>query len=150
MSRLVKPHGDVPLKPLLLVDKERDEERARAAKFPRVAMRSRELGDLAMLGIGGFSPLYGFMTEADWRSVCDDYRLRSGLFWPIPITLSADAASEAIFRSNIRTSTLPHHKRAQRSKGAPGRRSRRSRPGIPCIAPTSIWSRLRWKCATAC
>ncbi len=95
MSRLVKPHGDVPLKPLLLVDKERDEERARAAKFPRVAMRSRELGDLAMLGIGGFSPLYGFMTEADWRSVCDDYRLRSGLFWPIPITLSADAASAA-------------------------------------------------------
>jgi len=65
MSSLVKPHGDVPLKPLLLVGKERDEERARAAKLPRVAMSSRELGDLVMLGIGGFSPPGGFVTEAD-------------------------------------------------------------------------------------
>jgi len=95
MSSLVKPHGDVPLKPLLLLGEVRDEERARAAKLPRVAMSSRELGDLVMLGIGGFSPLGGFMTEADWRSVCDDYRLRSGLFWPIPITLSADKATAA-------------------------------------------------------
>src|SRR5713226_3404018 len=95
MSGLVKPHGGVPLKPLLLVGRERDEERARAVSLPRVAVNSRERGDLMMLGIGGFSPLDGFMTEADWRSVCKDYRLESGLFWPIPITLSADSAAAA-------------------------------------------------------
>ena len=33
------------------------------------------------------------MTHADWRGVCDGYRTASGLFWPIPITLSADAAT---------------------------------------------------------
>ena len=43
-----------------------------------------------MLGIGGFSPLDGFMTHADWQSVCDDYKTADGTFWPIPITLSVD------------------------------------------------------------
>ena len=42
-----------------------------------------------MLGIGGFTPLDGFMNHADWRGVCDHYTLASGIFWPIPITLSA-------------------------------------------------------------
>jgi sulfate adenylyltransferase len=46
-----------------------------------------------MLGIGGFSPLEGFMTHADWQGVCDGYRMASGLFWPIPITLSAAKAA---------------------------------------------------------
>jgi len=43
-----------------------------------------------MLGIGGFTPLAGFMTHADWQRVCDEYRTADGLFWPIPITLSTD------------------------------------------------------------
>ena len=43
-----------------------------------------------MLGIGGFTPLDGFMTHADWRRVCDEMRTASGLFWPMPITLSTD------------------------------------------------------------
>lgn len=42
-----------------------------------------------MLGIGGFTPLDGFMTHGDWQNVCDHYTLSSGVFWPIPITLSA-------------------------------------------------------------
>jgi len=92
MSRLVEPHGGIPLNPLLLVGRERDEMRARAMRLPSVMVSSREQGDLMMLGIGGFSPLDGFMTEADWKRVCKDYRLRSNLFWPIPITLSTDSA----------------------------------------------------------
>ena len=43
-----------------------------------------------MLGIGGFTPLEGFMTRADWEGVCGSYRTAAGLFWPIPITLSTD------------------------------------------------------------
>jgi len=68
-----------------------DEERRRASGLARIAVSSRERGDLVMLGIGGFTPLPGFMPEADWKSVCDEMRLASGLFWPIPITLSAPA-----------------------------------------------------------
>ncbi len=46
-----------------------------------------------MLGIGGFTPLPGFMTQADWQGVCDDMRIADGTFWPIPITLSTDSAT---------------------------------------------------------
>jgi sulfate adenylyltransferase len=67
-------------------------ERARAKTLPAVRVSSREKGDLIMLGIGGFTPLEGFMTHADWQAVCDGCRTASGLFWPIPITLSTDAA----------------------------------------------------------
>lgn len=50
-----------------------------------------------MLGIGGFTPLSGFMTHADWKRVCSDYRTADGLFWPIPITLSTtNALAETI------------------------------------------------------
>ena len=88
MSKLVKPHGGGPLKPLLLQGDARAAELARARTLPQVRITSREVGDLIMMGIGGFTPLNGFMTHADWQGVCDDYRMADGLFWPIPITLS--------------------------------------------------------------
>jgi sulfate adenylyltransferase len=72
-----------------------DAERARAQALRRVTVSSREKGDLVMLGIGGFTPLEGFMTRADWEGVCDRYRTAAGIFWPIPITLSVDAATAA-------------------------------------------------------
>jgi sulfate adenylyltransferase len=42
-----------------------------------------------MMGIGGFSPLTGFMTRADWKGVCENFLMADGTFWPIPVTLSA-------------------------------------------------------------
>ena len=66
-------------------------ERSRASSLRVVRVSSREKGDLIMLGIGGFTPLDGFMTHADWEGVCDGYSLQR-LFWPIPITLSANTA----------------------------------------------------------
>ncbi|MDP2639938.1 MAG: sulfate adenylyltransferase [Betaproteobacteria bacterium] len=95
MSKLVHPHGGESLKPLLLAGAALKAELARARTLPRLRVSSREKGDLIMLGIGGFSPLEGFMTRADWEGVCDGYRMASGLFWPIPITLSADKAAAA-------------------------------------------------------
>ena len=96
MSNLVAPHGGGPLHPLLLPEYERVEEKKRAAKLKQVPMSSRELSDLLMLGMGAYTPLQGFMSEADWRGACADMTLASGLFWPIPITLScsADLADE--------------------------------------------------------
>lgn len=100
MSRLVKPHGGGGLLPLLLEGKALTAERARAQKLPRVSVSSRESGDLVMLGIGGFTPLTGFMGRADWQSVCDKMHTAAGLFWPIPITLSTDAATAASIGKN--------------------------------------------------
>ncbi len=90
MTPLVSPHGGADLKPLLLSAAPLAQEQQRALSLPRVRVSSRERGDIIMLGIGGFTPLDGFMSQADWRSVCDDMRTAAGLFWPIPITLSTD------------------------------------------------------------
>ena len=89
MSKLVLPHGSTDLKPLLLEGAKRDAEVKRAASLPKVVMTSRETSDLIMMGIGAFTPLEGFMGKDDWKGVCLDYRMANGLFWPIPITLSA-------------------------------------------------------------
>ncbi len=92
MARLVRPHGGGPVKPLLLDGEARQSELKRAASLQKVPVSSRERGDLIMMGIGGFTPLGGFMTHADWKGVCDDFKTANGLFWPIPITLSAAKA----------------------------------------------------------
>ncbi|HEY5993726.1 MAG TPA: sulfate adenylyltransferase [Gallionellaceae bacterium] len=89
---LVSPHGGGDLNPLLLEGKELAAEKARARTLPQLKVSSREKGDLVMLGIGGFTPLEGFMSHADWQGVCDGMKLANGLFWPIPITLSTDRA----------------------------------------------------------
>ena len=97
MKTLVPPHGSAELRPLLLTGAELERERLRALTLPRLPVSSRERGDIIMLGIGGFTPLDGFMSQADWRGVCDDMKTASGLFWPIPITVSAlPAAAQKI------------------------------------------------------
>lgn len=86
---LVSPHGkDKALKPLLLTGDELGHAKEKAKNLTEVRMSSRETGDLIMLGIGGFTPLTGFMGSADWKGVCDEYKMSDGTFWPIPITLS--------------------------------------------------------------
>jgi sulfate adenylyltransferase len=97
MSQLVTPHGGGRLRPLLLEGEALEAERRRAATLPRVRVTSRERGDILMMAIGGFTPLEGFMSRADWQGVCDGMRTAAGLFWPIPITLSTDVATAATF-----------------------------------------------------
>ncbi|MBS1185309.1 MAG: ATP-sulfurylase, partial [Proteobacteria bacterium] len=75
MSKLVRPHGGGELKPLLLTGDALAAEKTRAASLPKVKMSSRETGDLIMMGIGGFTPLDGFMTHGDWEGVCDGYKM---------------------------------------------------------------------------
>ena len=90
---LVNPHGGGSLRPLLLEGEALKAELVRAASLPKVKVSSREKGDIVMMGQGGFTPLDGFMTHADWQGVCDGMKMASGLFWPIPITLSTDKAT---------------------------------------------------------
>jgi sulfate adenylyltransferase len=90
---LVEPHGGRGLNPLLLDGSNLTNELKRAATLPQIRVSSREKGDIIMFGIGGFTPLNGFMTKADWQGVCDTMTMADGLFWPIPITLSTDASN---------------------------------------------------------
>ena len=96
-SKLINPHGSDSLKILLLDGNEREEELKKANKLKRINLTSRETGDLIMLGIGGFTPLEGFMGHDDWKGVCSEMKMTNGLFWPIPITLSvSDEVAKSI------------------------------------------------------
>jgi sulfate adenylyltransferase len=88
--KLISPHGSDKLKILLLEGDEKKAELKRAESLPKLEMTTRETGDLIMLGIGGFTPLDGFMGKDDWKGVCENMKMTNGIFWPIPITLSHD------------------------------------------------------------
>jgi len=89
MSQLVKPHGkDRVLKPLLLEGEELAEAKAKAETLKKLPMTSRETGDAIMMGIGGFTPLDGFMDHDDWKGSVMDFTMKDGTFWPIPVTFS--------------------------------------------------------------
>ena len=90
MATLVPPHGGGSLRPLLLPVTERADEVKRGKKLRKVPLTSREVSDLFMLAMGAYTPLDGFMGEEDWRSCCTDMVTSSGVFWPIPITVSCD------------------------------------------------------------
>jgi sulfate adenylyltransferase len=87
---LVRPHGGGNLEPLLLKGRALSDELERACTLPQIKVSSREKGDLVMMGIGGFTPLEGFMSFPDWQGVCAGMKMANGVFWPIPITLSTD------------------------------------------------------------
>ena len=89
MSKLIPPHGGKGLTCCLLEGAELDAEKKKAEGLKKITLSHREVGDLIMMGIGGFSPLTGFMTQADWKGVCENFQLADGTFWPIPVTLSA-------------------------------------------------------------
>lgn len=92
MSKLVPPHGGKGLVCCLLEGAARDSEVKKAQDLKKVEISPRVRGDLIMMGIGGFSPLNGFMGKADWKSVCEKLTLADGTFWPVPVMLDASKA----------------------------------------------------------
>lgn len=92
MTKLVAPHGGKGLVCCLLHGSELEAEKTKAAGLKKIQISSRAKGDLIMMGIGGFSPLDGFMTKADWKSVCENFTTADGTFWPVPVTLDCDKA----------------------------------------------------------
>ncbi|AMK10369.1 MAG: sulfate adenylyltransferase [Pseudodesulfovibrio sp.] len=90
MSNLVAPHGGKGLVCCLLKGAELEAETKKAAGLKTLDISDRAKGDLIMMGIGGFSPLNGFMGKADWAGVCEKFLMADGTFWPIPITLDTN------------------------------------------------------------
>ncbi|MCO6362847.1 bifunctional sulfate adenylyltransferase/adenylylsulfate kinase [Paracoccus sp. 08] len=58
-----------------------------AGRMPSWDLTPRQICDLELLMNGGFNPLKGFLTQADYDGVVSDMRLTSGALWPMPITL---------------------------------------------------------------
>lgn len=92
MSNLIPPHGGKGLTCCLLEGAALETEKKKAQGLKKLSVSPREKGDLIMIGIGGFSPLTGFMTKADWKRVLDECLLADGTFWPIPVTMSVTKA----------------------------------------------------------
>jgi sulfate adenylyltransferase len=93
MQGIIKPHGGTLVN--RVAEPGRAEElRQQAASLPRINLTAKQSCDLELIAVGGFSPLTGFMTDSDFRSVCRDMKLAKGGTWSIPILLSVAKGSE--------------------------------------------------------
>jgi len=85
----IAPHGGKLIN--RIADGELKKELAgRATGLVSLHLNNKEISDLLLIAIGGFSPLTGFMRKADYDSVVNSMHLANGLPWTIPITVSAD------------------------------------------------------------
>ena len=90
----IQPYGGT------LVDRSADAAtaaalRERAATLPGVTITSHTLSDLYLLAVGGYSPLRGFMSRADYTSVLERMTLTNGLPWSVPVTLAVSVEEGA-------------------------------------------------------
>ena len=86
---VISPYGG-QLVDLLVPEQLVAERTAYASTLPSVQISERSLCDLELLATGGFSPLDGFMSRADYTRVVEDMRLANGTLFPVPITLPVE------------------------------------------------------------
>ena len=91
-SSLVPPHGG-KLVSRVLADAP---DEAYLDSLPKIVLDRNRQMDVEQIAFGTYSPLEGFMDQADFRSVLTSMRLASGIAWPLPIVLdvSEEAANE--------------------------------------------------------
>ncbi len=63
-----------------------------AGGLPSWDLTPRQICDLELLMNGGFYPLKGFQSEADYNGVVENMRTEDGTLWPIPVTLDVSQA----------------------------------------------------------
>ena len=89
-QQLIAPYGGV-LNECLADAETARQLKAESKGFPSIDLTERQICDLELLMNGGFSPLEGFMGQADYEGVVENMRLADGTLWPMPITLDVDA-----------------------------------------------------------
>jgi sulfate adenylyltransferase len=80
------PHS-APLVQLMAAATRAAELKEASREWPSLDLTPRQLCDLELLLNGGFSPLEGFLSQADYDGVCRSMRLAGGALWPLPVTL---------------------------------------------------------------
>jgi len=97
----IAPHGG-QLVNRIATHNQRLEFLEKADFLPIVQLDKRAASDLEMIAIGAFSPLTGFMEQADYESVVDQMRLANGLPWSIPVTLPVtEAVADRLKEGNL-------------------------------------------------
>ncbi|QYR22210.1 sulfate adenylyltransferase [Paenibacillus sp. sptzw28] len=92
----IKPHGGVLIN-RVASGAEREALLTEAAALKSIVINTWTASDLDLIGVGAFSPLIGFMNEADYRSVVEKMRLANGTVWSIPITLAVEEKKASEF-----------------------------------------------------
>ncbi|GAA0487019.1 sulfate adenylyltransferase [Salinibacillus aidingensis] len=95
----IEAHGGV-LVNRELEGKEREEALKEAESLKTLTLSPWAISDLELIGIGGFSPLTGFMGSKDYESVVENTRLADGTVWSIPITLSVSTEEAESFQTS--------------------------------------------------
>lgn len=100
MKGLIEPHGGKLVS--CLVDEVRAGAlRKQASGMARIDLTAKQSCDLELLGNGGYSPLQGFMNEADFESVCKRMTLTGGEVWSIPVLLSVGKGQAPAIGSHV-------------------------------------------------
>lgn len=86
-----EPHGG-ELKDGYLAPEAAAEAKRRAQAWKSWDLTERQACDLELILNGAFSPLEGFLDQADYESVLSTMRLASGILWPMPVTLDVTPA----------------------------------------------------------
>ena len=86
MGAFKEPHGG-ELKDLYLDADAAEAEKRDAQDYASWDLTERQLCDIELILNGGFSPLEGFLNQADYDAVVSGMRLANGVLWPMPITL---------------------------------------------------------------
>lgn len=81
------PHGGALIN-RVVGDEQNKTLTEKASKLVRIPLNERQVSDVEMLAIGAFSPLTGFLGQADYEGVVERMRLANGLPWSIPVTLA--------------------------------------------------------------
>lgn len=84
---LIAPHGGT-LVDRIVSPARAEQLRREAAALPAITLSLKQSCDLEMLATGAYSPLTGFMGQADFERVCRQMRLADGTLWPVPILLA--------------------------------------------------------------
>lgn len=74
-------------------------------KLPKIRISDQAMLDVVQIAEGTYSPIRGFMDYEDLTSVLDNYRLKSGVVWTLPILLQLDK-KEINFKKNDRVALL--------------------------------------------
>jgi len=86
MGAFKEPHGGV-LKDLYLNEADAEQEKATARDYVSWDLTDRQACDIELLLNGAFSPLEGFLTQAQYDGVVKNLHLPDGTLWPMPVTL---------------------------------------------------------------
>jgi len=97
---MVDPHGGI-LIDRLVTESKRNNILSDAGFLPRITLSSSQIQDVINIASGVYSPLTGFMRQADFSSVVDNFTLSNGLVWPLPVFIDiSNIQAQEILETN--------------------------------------------------